>query len=259
MAGLDAAEWLGVAGAPAGADTLIALHAVGMDVNELYGMSETIIVATSPPDRVKIGSCGLPLPGVKLRIADDDGEILVGGVTVMEGYYQDLARTAEVLVDGWMHSGDIGRIDDDGYLWITDRKKALIINSAGKNMSPAMIEQAIQGGVSLISNVVAIGDRRPYNVALIVLDRDGLAAFCHQHGVEFTTYAEMTAHAAVVAAVERTVKTGNEKLARVEQIKRFAILDHDWLPASEALTPTGKLKRGPIVERYAELIDGLYA
>jgi long-subunit acyl-CoA synthetase (AMP-forming) len=259
MIGLDAAEWLAVAGAPAGADTLIALHAVGVDVNEMYGMSETIIAATSPADRVKIGSVGLPLPGVEIRIAAEDGEILVGGVTVMEGYYRDPKRTAEVLVDGWMHSGDIGRLDDDGFLWITDRKKALIINSAGKNMSPAMIEQAIGGGLPLIAQVVAIGDRRPYNVALIVLDRDGLSAFCRQHDVELTSYEEMTTHPDVVAAVDRAVQVGNAKLSRVEQIKRFAILGHEWLPASETLTPTAKLKRGPIAERYAEVIDGLYA
>jgi long-subunit acyl-CoA synthetase (AMP-forming) len=257
MVGLDAAEWLGVAGAPAGADTLIALHAIGLPVNELYGMSETIICSTSPPDRVKIGSCGVPLPGVKIRIADD-GEILVGGVTVMPGYFRDPERTAEVLIDGWMHSGDIGKIDEAGYLWITDRKKALIINSAGKNMSPAMIEHAIQGGLPLISHVVAIGDRRAYNVALIVLDRDGLAAFCRTRALPEAEFTTLTKHPEVVAEVERAVQDGNAKLARVEQIKRFAILDHEWLPASETLTPTAKLRRGAITERYADVIEGLY-
>ena len=176
----------------------------------------------------------------------------------MPGYFRDPERTAEVLIDGWMHSGDIGKIDEAGYLWITDRKKALIINSAGKNMSPAMIEHAIQGGLPLISHVVAIGDRRAYNVALIVLDRDGLAAFCRTRALPEAEFTTLTKHPEVVAEVERAVQDGNAKLARVEQIKRFAILDHEWLPASETLTPTAKLRRGPITERYADVIEGLY-
>lgn len=258
MLGLDAAEWLGVAGAPAGRDTLIALHALGLEVNELYGMSETIIVSTSPPSDVRIGTCGVPLPGVQVKLADD-GEILVGGVTVMPGYLDDPERTAEALQDGWMRSGDIGTIDADGFITITDRKKALIINSAGKNMSPAVIEQAIKGGVPLIAQVVAIGDRRPYNVALVVLDRDGLEAFRAAHDIPPASFAALSHHPRVRAAVEQAVAAGNEKLARVEQIKRHAVLDHEWMPASDELTPTAKLKRGPIAERYADTIEELYA
>jgi long-chain acyl-CoA synthetase len=258
MLGLDAAEWLGVAGAPAGRDTLVALHALGLPVNELYGMSETIIVSTSPPHDVRIGTCGVPLPGVQVRLADD-GEILVGGVTVMPGYFRDPERTAEVLLNGWMRSGDIGVIDEDGYLTITDRKKALIINSAGKNMSPAAIEQAIKGGVPLIAQVLAIGDRRPYNVALIVLDRDGLEAFRRAEGIEPAEFTELARDPRVLTAVAAAVEAGNEKLARVEQIKRHAVLDHDWTPGGDELTPTAKLKRKPIEQRYASLIDELYA
>jgi long-chain acyl-CoA synthetase len=258
MLGLDAAEWLGVAGAPAGRDTLVALHALGLPVNELYGMSETIIVSTSPPHDVRIGTCGVPLPGVQVRLADD-GEILVGGVTVMPGYFRDRARTAEVLTDGWMRSGDIGTIDADGYLTITDRKKALIINSAGKNMSPAMIEQAIKGGVPLIAQTIVIGDRRAYNVALIVLDRDGLEAFRRARGIALSEFAALARHPGVLAAVAAAVEAGNGKLARVEQIKRHAVLDHDWAPGGDELTPTGKLKRKPIERRYASLIEELYA
>jgi long-subunit acyl-CoA synthetase (AMP-forming) len=176
----------------------------------------------------------------------------------MPGYFEDPERTAEVLVDEWMHSGDIGTIDDDGYITITDRKKALIINSAGKNMAPSAIEQAIKGGVPLIAQVVAIGDRRPYVAALIVLDRDGLEAFRAQTGIPQADFAALTRHPEVLAAVERAVQEGNAKLARVEQVKRFAVLDHDWAPASEELTPTAKLKRKPIEERYADVIVQLY-
>jgi long-subunit acyl-CoA synthetase (AMP-forming) len=138
----------------------------------------------------------------------------------MPGYFHDPERTAEVLTDGWMHTGDIGVIDDQGYLRITDRKKALIINSAGKNMSPSAIEQAIKGGVPMLAQVVAIGDRRPYNVALIVLDRDGLEAYRANVGLPEADFAELTGHPQVLAAVERAVHTGNEKLSRVERTKR---------------------------------------
>ena len=193
MIGLDQVEWACVAGAPAGRDTLEALHAIGVYVNELYGMSETIMTTMSPPDRIRIGTAGTPLPGVEIRLAQD-GEILIGGATVMPGYYRDPERTREALGDdGWMRSGDIGVIDDDGYLRIVDRKKALLISSSGKNMSPASIEQAIKGGVPLLAQVVVFGDNRPYNVALIVLDPDGLAGLCAAEGIAAAPFGELRA------------------------------------------------------------------
>jgi long-subunit acyl-CoA synthetase (AMP-forming) len=158
-----------------------------------------------------------------------------------------------------MHSGDIGSLDADGYLTITDRKKALIINSAGKNMSPSAIEQAIKGGMALIGHVVAYGDRRPYNVALIVLDGDGLEAFRVRRALPAGDLAELSRRPEVLAEVERAVASGNARLARVEQIKRYAVLDHDWLPASNELTPTAKLRRKAIEERYTDVIEELYA
>jgi long-chain acyl-CoA synthetase len=258
MVGLDCAEWACVAGAPAGRDTIEAWHAIGVRVNELYGMSETIMTSMCPPDRIRIGTAGTPLPGVEIKLADD-GEILIGGATVMPGYFRDPGRTREALGDdGWMRSGDIGVIDDDGYLRIVDRKKALIISSSGKNMSPASIEQAIKGGVPLIAQVVVFGDSRPYNVALIVLDRDGLAALCTAQGIPEAPFAERARDARVLAAVDAAVRAGNARLARFEQIKRHAVLDHEWLPASETLTPTAKLKRGQIEARYRDLVEGLY-
>jgi len=259
LIGLDQAEWVCVAGAPAGRDTLEALHAIGVRVNELYGMSETIMTTMSPPDRIRIGTSGLPLPGVEVKLAAD-GEVLIGGPTVMPGYYRDPDRTREALGDdGWMRSGDIGVIDANGYLRIVDRKKALIISSSGKNMSPASIEQAIKGGVPLIAQVVVFGDRRPYNVALIVLDRDGLAGLCAAAGIGEAPFAELTREPRVLAAVETAVRQGNKRLSRFEQIKRHAVLDHEWLPASETLTPTAKLKRGQIESRYRDVVEGLYA
>jgi long-subunit acyl-CoA synthetase (AMP-forming) len=256
--GLDQVEWACVAGAPAGRETIEAFHAIGVRVNELYGMSETIMTSMSPPDRIRIGTSGLPLPGVELRLAED-GEILIGGPTVMPGYFRDPQRTREALDEnGFMRSGDIGRIDADGYLTIVDRKKAIIINSSGKNMSPAAIEQAIKGGVSLIAQVVVFGDRRPYNVALIVLDPEGVVAYCAANGIPEAPFAELARDPHVLAAVDEAVRRGNERLSRVEQIKRYQVLDHEWLPAGDELTATAKLKRAKIEERYADVVQGLY-
>jgi long-subunit acyl-CoA synthetase (AMP-forming) len=177
----------------------------------------------------------------------------------MPGYHRDPERTAEVLdADGWLHTGDIGTLDDEGYLRIVDRKKALIINSSGKNMSPATIEQAIKGGQPLISQVLAIGDRRPYNVALIVVDRDAVAGLAREHGLGDEPFDKLSQHPAVIDAVAAAVQAGNQRLSRVEQIKRFHVLDHDWAAGSDFLTPTSKLKRAPIQRHYQDVIEELY-
>jgi long-subunit acyl-CoA synthetase (AMP-forming) len=247
VAGLDAARFAVVAGAPSTLAVLEEITALGIPVNEFYGSSEVVIVTAGPPDRIKLGTAGTPLAGATIRLAPD-GEILVAGPTVTPGYFRDPERTAEVFdAEGWFHTGDIGELDCDGYLRIVDRKKALIINSAGKNMSPANIEQAIKTGEPLIAHVFAFGDRRPYNVALIVLDRDGVAA------------AALADHAGVRDAVAAAVARGNERLSRVEQIKRFHVLDHDWQPGGDELTPTAKLKRREIAAKYAAEIDALYS
>lgn len=257
--GLDQAHFLAVAGAPSTLDVLEELAAFGLPINEFYGASEMIVVTASPPERIKLGTVGTPFPGLELRLGND-GEVLVAGPQVMPGYFRDPVRTAEVLgADGWFHTGDIGSLDEDGYLRIVDRKKALIINSAGKNMSPATIEQAIKGGQPLLSQVFAVGDRRPYNVALIVLDREGLASFAAEHGLGESPFAELSHHPRVLDTIAAVVATGNERLSRVEQIKRFRVLDHDWSIGSSFLTPTAKLKRAEIQAHYRELIEELYA
>jgi long-subunit acyl-CoA synthetase (AMP-forming) len=241
LTGLEQAHFLAVAGAPSSRDMLEELTALGLPINEFYGSSETIIITTSPPERTRLGTAGTALCGVELTLADD-GEILVAGPTVTPGYFRDRKRTAEAFDrDGRFLTGDIGELDQDGYLRIVDRKKALIINSAGKNMSPANIEQAIKGGVPLIAQVVAVGDRRPFNVALIVLDRDVAA------GVPD-----------VQAAIAEAVAHGNERLSRPEQIKRYRILQEDWPLGGDELTPTAKLRRREIEVKYAEMIDALY-
>jgi long-chain acyl-CoA synthetase len=258
LTGLEQAHFLAVAGAPSSPEMLAELTAFGLPINEFYGSSETIIVTCSPPDRIRLGTVGTPLAGARLRLGED-GEILIAGPTITPGYYRDPERTAEALEpDGWFHTGDIGALDDDGYLRIVDRKKALIINSFGKNMSPANIEQAIKGGQPLISQVLVVGDRRPYNVALIVLDRDGAAGFAREHDLGDTAFEKLTGHPEVLGAVAAAVAAGNQRLSRPEQIRRYQVLDHDWPLGGEQLTPTAKVKRGEVAAQYQAVIDGLY-
>jgi long-subunit acyl-CoA synthetase (AMP-forming) len=223
-------------------------------------MSELSSVATlMPSSAIRFGSVGKPLPGIELRLADD-GEILVRGETLMAGYRNQPEKTNEAVdPDGWLHTGDIGALDDDGYLRIVDRKKELIINSAGKNMSPANIEQHLKAASGLIGQAIAIGDSRRYNVALIVLDPDASAAFASRHGLADPAPEAMSLEPLVLEQVSAGVDRANAELSRVEQIKRFTILPCDWAPAGDELTPTMKLRRKPIAAKYAAEIDALYA
>ncbi len=243
--GLDRCEVAVCAAAPVPPEVLGFFHAIGLPILEVYGLSETSAVTTAnPPGRPRIGTVGPPLPGVELRLADD-GEVLVRGDMLMRGYRNRPDQTGEAIdAGGWLHTGDVGVLDEDGYLRIVDRKKELIINSAGKNMSPANIESAIKAASGLIGQACVIGDGRPYNVALLTPDADPSAAL----GPD-------ALHAEIAAAVERA----NERLARVEQIKRYRLLDRDWMPGGPELTPTMKLKRRSIEKRYADEIERLYA
>jgi long-subunit acyl-CoA synthetase (AMP-forming) len=258
--GLERCEWYMIGAAPAPLEIFEFFAAIGIPICEVWGMSETTSVATLvPPDRLKLGTVGPAIPGVEVRLADD-GEVLVRGATVMAGYRNQPERTAETIdADGWLHSGDIGTLDEDGFLRIVDRKKELIINAAGKNMSPANIEQQLKASSPLIGQAVAIGDRRPYNVALVVLDPDAVAAFAAEHGLSNPSIEAMAAEPLVLEEVAAGVERANSHLSRVEQIKRFKVLDCDWPPAGDELTPTMKLKRKPIAEKYTAEIEGLYA
>ncbi len=248
-----------IGAAPAPLEVFEFFAAIGIQICEVWGMSELANVATLVPrERVKFGTVGPPLPGVELKIADD-GELLARGETVMAGYRNQPEKTAEAIdADGWLHTGDIGSFDEDGYLKIVDRKKELIINAAGKNMSPANIEQQLKQGSPLIGQAIAIGDRRPYNVALIVLDPDAATAFASQRGLGDASLGTLSSDAAVLAEVAAGVQRANSHLSRVEQIKRFEVLGSDWPPGGDELTPTMKLKRKPIFEKYAAEIDALY-
>jgi long-chain acyl-CoA synthetase len=258
--GLDRCEHYMIGAAPAPREVFEFFAALSMPICEVWGMSELSCVATlMPADALRFGTVGKPLPGVEIMIAGD-GEVLVRGEIVMGGYRNQPEKTAEAIdEDGWLHTGDIGELDDDGYLKIIDRKKELIINAAGKNMSPANIEQQLKQGSPLIGQAVAVGDSRPYNVALIVLDPDAAAGFAQRHGLPDASPQSLAGEPAVLEEVSAGVARANSHLSRVEQIKRFTVLPCDWAPAGDELTPTMKLKRKPIAEKYAAEIGALYA
>jgi long-chain acyl-CoA synthetase len=260
MLGLDQAKGVNVGAAPTPLEVLEFFHALGIELAELWGMSETCgIGAVNRPGYVKLGTVGTPSPGVEMKIAQD-GELLVRGEFLMLGYRNAPDRTAEALDrDGWLQTGDIGTIDEDGYLRIVDRKKEIIINAAGKNMAPANIESAIKSCSPLIAQACCIGDRRPYNTALIVLDTDFAPQWAAQHGIAATALGELAAEAQVIAAIQAGIDEANEQLARVEQIKKFTIVAGDWLPGGDELTPTMKLKRRPIAAKYAAEIEAMYS
>jgi long-chain acyl-CoA synthetase len=258
--GLDEALAVNVGAAPTPLEVLEFFHAIGIPIGELWGMSETCgLGAINPPDRIKLGTVGPPTPGIEIRI-DEDGEVLVKADCVMPGYRNLPDKNAETFTeDGWLRTGDIGELDEDGYLKIVDRKKELIISAAGKNMSPANIEAALKSASPLIGQAAAIGNARAYNVALIVLDPDYAPVWARQNGLEGKSIEELAREEKVRDAVQAAVDQANAKLSRVEQIKKFTILPEQWEPGGDELTPTMKLKRKPIDEKYAAQIEALYS
>jgi long-chain acyl-CoA synthetase len=258
--GLDQAVTVNVGAAPTPPEVLEFFHAIGIELAELWGMSETCGAGTcNRPGEVKLGTVGPPWPGVEVKLADD-GEVLVRGDVVMKGYRNLPEKTDEAIdADGWLATGDIGELDEDGFLRIVDRKKELIINAAGKNMSPANIEAALKAASPLIGQVVAIGDGRPYNTALVVLDADYAPGWAQKQGIDADSLEALATDERVRAGVEEGIEQANQRLARVEQIKKFTIVPGDWLPGGDELTPTMKLKRKPIAEKYAGEIDAMYA
>jgi long-subunit acyl-CoA synthetase (AMP-forming) len=249
MLGLDQVESFVVGAAPTPPEVLEFFLALGIEIRETWGMSETTAITTlNPPGGARVGTVGPPIPNTEVKLADD-GEVMVRGPQVMKGYRNMPEKTAEALTeDGWLLTGDIGELDEAGYLRIIDRKKELIINAAGKNMSPANIEAKLKAATPLIAQVVAIGDNRPYNVALIALDPESLAA----RGAAVDD-------PAIADEIARAVEAANGRLARVEQIKRFKVLSGEWAPGGEELTPTMKLKRRPIERKYEAEIEALYS
>jgi long-chain acyl-CoA synthetase len=257
--GLDKCRLAASGSAPLDPAIIGFFRALGVPLTEGWGMSELSNAATfAPPGESRVGAVGKRFPGMEVTTAED-GEVLVRGPLVMRGYYKDPERTAESLdADGWMHTGDVGSIDADGFLTITDRKKELIITSGGKNISPALIEYELQRH-PLIGQACAIGDRRNYVTALIVLDAEVAPAWARSHGIAADSLAELALHPDVLAEVERGVTEANSHLARVEQVRRFRVLGNEWTVDSGELTPTQKRRRRVITDRYAKEIDQLYA
>ncbi|WP_067862539.1 AMP-dependent synthetase/ligase [Nocardia shimofusensis] len=233
--------------------------AIGLPLQEGFGMSETGALGfTNLTTDIRIGKVGLAQPGTEAMLADD-GELLLRGPHIMRGYRKDPVRTAEAIdPQGWLHTGDIAVIDEHGWVGIVDRKKELIINAAGKNMSPVNIESALKNASPLIGQVCVIGDRRPFNVALIVLDADSARIFAEEQAITDTSLPALVADPRVRSAVDVAVEQANSRLSRVEQIKAYRLLDTEWLPDSEELTPTMKLRRRGVASKYADLIEDIY-
>ncbi len=243
--------------APIATEILEFFWGAGVPVLEGYGMTETSTSATyaSPADH-KFGTVGKPYPGVEIRIADD-GEILISGDNVFNGYYKNDEASFGAVVDGWMHTGDLGSIDDDGYLTITGRKKDLIITAGGKNITPANIENEMKQ-TRWVSQAVMHGDRRAYPVMLVTLDEEEIVPWAQEHGVQDTSMFALARDPQVIDLVQAELSRINKGYAQAEQVKRFFILDHDLSQAAGELTPTLKVKRNIVNARYADHFDALY-
>jgi long-chain acyl-CoA synthetase len=242
--------------APIEPEILEFFHACGVLVLEGYGMTETSAVASAnTPDAFKFGTVGRPVPDCEVRIADD-GEVMMRGPNIFRGYWKKEEATAEALSDGWLHSGDLGELDDEGYLRITGRKKDLIVTSSGKNITPSNIENALKQS-RWVSQAVVSGDRRSYLVALITLDPDEASTLAEKVGAEGDV-AELAEDEKVRAEIQSILDEVNRRFARIEQVKRFAILDRDLSQEEGELTPTMKVKRNVVYERHQDLIEGLY-
>jgi long-chain acyl-CoA synthetase len=244
--------------APIAPEILEFFYAAGVPVLEGWGMTETTAVGTvGTLDAFKFGTVGKALPGVELRIADEDGEILTRGPNVFREYWRNPEATAETLVDGWLHTGDLGEVDDEGYLKITGRKKDIIITAGGKNLTPANIENDLKQS-RFISQAVMYGDRKPYPVALITLDPEEIAPWAKERGLpeDLPSLAE---NDQVLEMVQKELDRANANYAQVEQIKRFKILDHDLSIETGELTPTLKVKRNVIGDHYGDLFEAMYS
>ena len=255
--GLDQLYYCFSGAAPLPVDVMHFLRSIGLPFSEVYGMSENTGAMTWEPYRVKPGTVGKALPGVEVRIAED-GEVLARGAIVSPGYLDDPERSAETFdEDGWLHTGDIGSLDQDGYLSILDRKKELIITAGGKNISPANLE-ALLKSLPLVGQACVVGDGQRYLVALLVLDPEVAPGWAARQGLP-TGLAELAAAAEVRAELERGVAEINGRVSQVEGIKKFAVLPDEWVPDSQQLTATMKLKRRGVLSAYAPVIESLYA
>ena len=252
------AEWAISGGAPLGERLGHFYRGVGLHVLEGYGLTETTAPATvSLPDATKIGTVGPPLPGLGIRIASD-GEILIKGDGVFVGYHNNPAATAEAFEEGWFRSGDLGSMDEDGYLRITGRKKEIIVTAAGKNVAPAVLEDRLRAH-PIVSQVVVVGDQRPFIGALVTLDPEGLPGWLSTHDLPAMDVAAAAQHPEVLAALQRAVDRANKAVSRAESIRKFSVLTSDFTVDNAYLTPSLKVKRNRVLADFSSEIDDLYA
>ncbi|MGD8943498.1 MAG: AMP-binding protein [Desulfobacterales bacterium] len=243
--------------APIAPEILQFYQSIGVNLVEAYGQTEgTGATTVSRIGRVKFGAVGQPLTGIEIKIADD-GEILVKSPGVFKGYFKNPQATAETVVDGWLHSGDVGELDEDGFLKITDRKKDIIVTAGGKNITPQYIENKLKASI-YINDAVVIGDRRKYLTCLIMIDEDNVVKYAQDHKIQFSTYKDLTRDADIQKLIEGEVRTVNETLARVEQVKNFCILPKKLYEEDGEVTPTMKVKRKFVNEAFSDLIDSMY-
>ncbi len=257
LVGLDQVEIAITGAAPIPAEMLSWFRTIGVPLSEIYGLSETCGPTTWEPYRVKPGSVGVAAPGIEVELAED-GEVRARGGNIFRGYLNQPEKTAEVLdADGWFYTGDIGEFDDEGYLKIVDRKKELIITAGGKNLSPSNLEAALKM-IPLVGQACAIGDNKPFVSALVVLDPDAAPGFAAANGIEYDSMEELAQNEAVVAAIDEGLASAMADFNNAERVKKVKVLGDEWLPDSEVLTPTSKLKRRGIHSRFAQEIDDIY-
>ncbi|MDG2305707.1 MAG: AMP-binding protein [Candidatus Binatia bacterium] len=257
LIGMDECKLAVTGAAPIPPEMMLWFRGLGVPLAEIYGMSESSGPITFSPWVVKAGSVGQAVPGCEVRLADD-GEVICRGGNVFQGYLKEEAKTAEALdADQWLHSGDIGEIDDEGYLRIVDRKKELLITAGGKNISPSNLESSLKM-IPLIGQACAIGDGRPFVSALVVLDPDAAGAWAAANGMAGAKLEELASNPDVIRELGAAVEQSMASFNNAERVKRISILGEEWLPDSDLLTPTSKLKRRGIHEKYSAEIEALY-
>ena len=257
MLGLDRARIMFTGAAPVSPDLIRWYRAIGLDLYELYGQTECSGITSSNRDGAnRLGSIGQAVPHVEMKIAED-GEILYRGPHIFKGYLNQPEKTAETVIDGWLHSGDVGAVDNEGYYKITDRKKDIIITAGGKNITPSEIENQLKFS-PYISDAVIIGDKRKYLTCLVMIDHENVLQYAQDLNVPFTDYASLCAREEVITLIHEEVEKVNQNFARVETVKKFSIIDKELTADDEELTATMKLKRSKVAETYSALIEAMY-
>ena len=257
--GLDQVNWAGSASAPMPVEVTKFMAGLGLKVYDVYGLTETCgAVTANGPAAFRLGTVGRATPGIEVTLGED-GEVLVRGPVLTSGYFANEEATRAVIDDdGWLHTGDIGTVDEDGFVAIVDRKKELIITSSGKNIAPSNIENYLKES-PIIGHAMAIGDAKPYVVALMTLDGEIAPLVAQKHGVEFTDLADLAQKPQILALAQAAVDAANQRLSRPEQVKAFELLPVEWTAESDELTPTLKLKRRVVNTKYADVLEGLYS